>query len=149
MLARRGLVAFSAEATVIENRCDQSGGQVVERAADQIVELIGARAELGGQGQCRQHGRASDFDVSFGGGQLCFGACDVRTMGEQLAGHAGGDIWPLQVIEGLCRRQLLHRSAEQGGEADQRVLGLLLHARQLPLLGGDQALLLRQFQRGG
>jgi hypothetical protein len=25
--ARRGLVALSAEATVIENRCDQSGGQ--------------------------------------------------------------------------------------------------------------------------
>ena len=42
---------------------------------------------------------------------------------------------------------MLHRLPEQGGEADQRILRLLLHQRQLPLLGGDQAFLLRQFQR--
>ncbi|MNR43326.1 hypothetical protein D3C85_1619380 [compost metagenome] len=41
---------------------------------------------------------------------------------------------------------MLNRPAEQGGEADQGVLGLLLHQRQLPLLRRHQTLLLGQFQ---
>ena len=46
-------------------------------------------------------------------------------------------------------RQLLHRLAEQHGEGDARLLGLLRHQGQLPLLAGDQTFLLGQFQCGG
>ena len=99
ILTRRGLVALSAEAAVIEDRRDQPRSQVVERTADQVIKLVSARAELRRQCDSGQHRGASDFDISLGGRQLCFGASNVRAMGEQIARHTAGNPRPLQAIE--------------------------------------------------
>ncbi|MOA09530.1 hypothetical protein D3C78_1293670 [compost metagenome] len=99
VLTRLGLVALGAQAAVVEDRRGQSGRQVVERGAQQIRRQIGASAEAGGQGDFRQHGGAGHADVSLGRRQFGFGAGDVRTPAQQIAGHTTGDVRPLQLFE--------------------------------------------------
>ncbi len=87
---------------------------------------------------------------ALGGGQLRLGPGNVRAATEQLAGYPGVNRRPGQLIEAfLTQRQRLNRAAEQGGEADPRLFGLLPHQRQLALLRRHQAFLLRQFQGRG
>ncbi|MNQ70568.1 hypothetical protein D3C85_852120 [compost metagenome] len=150
LLARRGLVALGAEAAVVEHRRKQPGGEVVEGAAQDVVGPVGTGADFGGEGHGRQHRGPGDGDVGLGRGQLRLGPGNVRTAAEQLAGYPGVNRRPGQLIEAfLTQRQRLNRAAEQGGEADPCILGLLLHQRQLALLRRHQAFLLCQFQGCG
>ncbi|MNE50786.1 hypothetical protein D3C80_1453810 [compost metagenome] len=86
LLTGHGLVAFGAEAAVVEDRCDQPGRQVVERAAQGVVEGVGARTEAGTQGHAGQHRRTGNDDVGLGRSQLGFCTGDVRAAAEQVAG---------------------------------------------------------------
>ena len=72
---------------------------LVEALRDEGLDVIGAGAETGGEGDFRQHGGAGHSDVSLSGRQFGFGAGDVRAPAQQVAGHATGDVRPLQLFE--------------------------------------------------
>ncbi|MNR08309.1 hypothetical protein D3C85_1244570 [compost metagenome] len=93
-LTGRGLVAFGAQASVVEHGRKQSCAEVVEGTAQNVARAVGAGADFRAEGDGRQHRGAGHGDVGLGRGQLRFGPGDVRATAEQLAGHAGIDGWP-------------------------------------------------------
>jgi hypothetical protein len=119
---------------------------------DDVAEVVGLDAGAGVEEEPGVEVGGGDADAGGGGGDLAFGAAQVRAPPEQVGGHADGDAvrgpW-----DGAHGAQFVEEALGREAQEDRQAVGRLVDAGaewgQLGLAGGELGACLLALEVGG